>query len=359
MEPFKNKYNPKSLKTFSNILKDKSFNQKKFIKVVDPKLKNLEMKARVDLISHALNECLDLSYEDSIDLLLSRLDEVKEMDSFWIWPLTNFVALFGLDSYEKSAQAIGEMTKKFTSEFVIRYFIKEFEAKFYKDYIIPWSKDNNEHLRRLASEGTRPNLPWGMKVNYINENLKKNIKILNRLKNDDSLYVRKSVANHFNDITRLDPDLVIETLSQWNRQNEKQAWIIKHALRTMLKDGDERALKLNGFDINPKLTISHKTISKKRIKEGDSFEIKFVLNSKIKKKQKLSIDYIIHYPKKNGKLSAKSFKMKDILLEGKLLLSKKVSFRKVTTRKHYPGVHKIEIKISNKKYFLGEFNLKS
>ena len=311
MEPFKNKYNSKSLKIFSNILKDKSFNQEKFIKITSPKLKNLEMKARVDLISYALDECLNLNYEDSIDLLLDRLDEVKEMGSFWIWPLTNFVALFGLSSYHKSALAMKEMTKRFTAEFVIRHFISEFKARMYKDYIIPWSKDSNEHLRRLASEGTRPNLPWGMKVSYINENLNKNIKILNRLKNDDSLYVRKSVANHLNDITRLDPDLVIETLSKWYRKNEKQAWIIKHALRTMLKNGDDRALELNGFDINPKLIISDKNISKKKIKEGDSFEISFRLRSKIKKNQRLSIDYIIHYPKKSGKLSAKSFKMKE------------------------------------------------
>ncbi len=359
MEPFKNKYNNKSIKLFTEELSHENFNTKDFLEEVLSQINSLEMKERVDLISKALFKHFNLNYSKKIKFIVSRLDSIKEIEPFLIWPLTNYVALYGLDELKASSLAMLEMTKRFSSEFVIRYFIIRYEKLMYSQYISKWIKDDCEHVRRLATEGTRPRLPWGIKVQYINDNLKQNINLLNKLKNDESLYVRKSVANHFNDISHLDPDLVLDNLLSWDQSTKEQKWIIKRASRTLLKKGNAKALKLNGYDINPKIELTNKLISKKKIKEGDTFEINFKLINLLKKSQKLSIDYIIYYPKKNGELSPKVFKLKDIELFDEIALKKNISFKKVTTRVHYPGIHKIEIKISNKIYPFGEFSLKS
>lgn len=356
MEPFKNRYNLKVLKSFSKIIKHEKFDDKKFLKSLSIEIDSLEMKERVDLVSKELYNHFNLSYEKKLKFINSKLDEIKELEPFLIWPLTNYVALYGLDDLKNSSSAMKEMTKRFSSEFVIRYFLEKYEDQMYK-YILTWSKDQNEHVRRLSSEGTRPNLPWGIKVDYINNNLKQNINLLDSLKDDDSLYVRKSVANHLNDITHINPKLVIDLLSKWNKNDKKHRWIIKQATRTLLKKGNSSALKLNGFSINPKVELLDAKISNKKIKEGDRFEISFKLNSLIKKDQKLSVDYIIYYPKKNGKISPKVFKLKDFILKDSNFLKKEIHFKKVTTRVHYKGIHKIEIKVNDKNFNLGEFEL--
>lgn len=348
MEPLKNRYNRESVALFAKSLRHEKFNTSKFLKDILKTLESLEMKARVDLISESLNQNFDLNYKRKILFITSKLDEISKIDPFLIWPLTNYVALFGLDELENSALAMAEMTKRFSSEFVIRYFIQKYESQMYTDYLNLWVSSKCEHVRRLVSEGSRPNLPWGIKVNYINSNLKRNIKLLNKLKNDKSLYVRKSVANHFNDISRIDPELMIKSLESWSNPTQDQKWIIKHASRSLLKMGNTSALQLNGYDVDPDVDLLNKKISKKKIKEGDSFEITFELSNRSEKELRLSVDYVIHYPKKNGSLSAKTFKLKDIILKDKLVLSKKISFKKVSTRTHYKGEHFIEIKISDK-----------
>lgn len=357
MEPFKNKYNLQNLKTLSLILKHNEFNQNKFLKDVSKELQSLEMKSRVDLISKSIHDNFKLSYTDKIKFLITKLDEIKEIDIFMIWPFTNYVAKYGLEHLDQSAIAMIEMTKRFSSEFVVRFYIQKYESKMYSLYFERWVKDKNEHVRRLVSEGSRPNLPWGIKVNYINQNLNQNVELLNTLKDDDSLYVRKSVANHLNDISRIDPELMLNTLSNWNLNNANQKWIIKSACRTLLKQGDSRALALNGYSIDPDVKLLKKYISTETIKEGDTFEISFELINKSDKVLNLSIDYILFYPKKNGSLSPKIFKLKDVALDKKLFITKNVPFKKVTTRTHYKGVHNIEIKISNRVFKFKKFEL--
>ncbi|MCT4641661.1 MAG: hypothetical protein N4A33_05135 [Bacteriovoracaceae bacterium] len=318
------------------------------------------MKQRVELISDSINEFFDLSYKKIITHLIKKLDEVKNMNSFWIWPLTDYVHKFGLNDLKTSMKAQYEMTKRFSAEFSIRYFLQKYEKEIFDEFLFNWTHDPCEHIRRLASEGTRPNLPWGIKVHYLNKNLKQNIKLLNKLKNDDSLYVRKSVANHLNDISRVDEKLFIKTLLAWKNPNEKQRWIIKHASRSLLKNANSDVLKLNGYDTNPKVKITRKKLSKDIIKEGDSFDLSFSIKNLDKKDLNLSIDYIIYYPKKNGSLSPKVFKLKDIILkenESKALV-KKIKFKKVTTRVHYKGIHKIELKISDIHEKFSSFTLK-
>jgi 3-methyladenine DNA glycosylase AlkC len=243
-----------------------------------------------------------------------------------------------------------DITILFTSEFGVRPFYEKYPDETI-EYFLNNINHKNEHVRRWVSEGSRPNLPWGQNVSHIKNNLKVHIKILATLRNDKSLYVRKSVANHMNDISWLDAELVIKELTKWNKiSTDDIKWITKQALRNLLKQGHPGALILLGFDPRAKVKLNSFTISKKKIKEGDSFELSISLKSENKADASLMVDYNIYYPKSNGKLSKKTFKGKNCVLQNGEALSflKKVSFKKVTTRTHYKGTHYIELQINGK-----------
>mgnify|MGYP003687937357 FL=1 len=241
-----------------------------------------------------------------------------------------------------------EITQRFTSEFGIRPFLEKEPDLVYKTLNI-WVNDKNEHVRRLVSEGTRPNLPWGKKITHIEKQFPKNIKLLSKLKDDSSEYVRKSVANHMNDISWYNSELTIKTLKKWKTtKNEELQWICKQSLRTLLKQGNPEALTLMGFNSKSKSKVTDLKLSKPSIKEGDSFDLNFTLVNSEKKRTDFMVDYIIYYPKANGKLSPKTFKLKTLSLDPKesSIIRKKVNFKKVTTRTHYKGIHEVHIQVN-------------
>ena len=370
MEPFKNIYNKSSVKMFAREIKlsQKNFPEGDFFSVATRNLNKLEMKDRVRQISRALKESLPEDYPKAVQILVESLaepDKEKSNDEsgdttgeivsgqglrgFMVWPLTQFVEEYGLEHFEESMEALYEMTQRFTAEFAIRPFIQNDPQKVFR-YLNTWLKDPSRHVRRLCSEGIRPNLPWGLKVAALNENLKRNIRVLEKLKDDPEEYVRRSVANHLNDISRLDEDLMLTTCEKWNKGkvSKERQWLIRHASRSLLKAGHPRVLKLHGYTTKPSLEVQNFAADKKKLKEGDTLNIELNLKSKARTSQKLIIDYIIHYIKKNGQSSPKVFRWKDFDFGAKeeVLLQKKVSFKAVTTRQQYSGEHKIELQIN-------------
>ena len=228
----------------------------------------------------------------------------------------------------------------------MRVFFNHHPIQTYKAFKA-WTKDSNEHVRRWVSEGSRPNLPWGKKIS--NLDIKKNIQLLEHLKDDPSEYVRKSVANHMNDISWIDADLTLKTLKKWQKlKNKERQWIIKHALRSLLKQGHPEALEILDFSSKTKTKIESLKLSKKKINEGESFDLSFEVQNLEKKDVNLMIDYIVFYPKANGQLSPKVFKLKSLTLPArkKTQITKKIHFKKVTVRKHYKGEHKVQIQIN-------------
>ena len=372
MEPFKNIYNKKSMTHFSQNIKavHPKFSDKAFLKLLFAKLEGLEMKDRVKLIAVSLHDSLELDYRKSIDIFIKALADEPEnthekweqnsqkgIHSFMVWPLTYYVEKYGLDDLEYSMYALREMTIRFTSEFSIRPFLLKYDQKVFS-YLNKWKKDKNHHVRRLVTEGTRPNLPWGIKVDNINEKLQRNIKLISSLKSDPSEYVRRSVANHLNDISRLDEKLYFESITTFEVGNENIERVIRHSARSLLKAAHPKILRYYGYKTSPKLKVIS-TVSKKKLKEGDSIELSVDLINHSKNKLKLLIDYEIFYLKNNGTHSPKVFKLKEIKLSSseKLSFTKKIHFKKVTTRKHYSGKHFIALKINGKLYNKTSFQL--
>lgn len=356
MEAFKNRYNQKSVDLLSvQILKyEKDFDRDSFLKKIKPELEKLEMKQRVILIAESLHCFLpSKNYKKNIKVLLKTLSSTKNvegLDGFILWPYSYYIEKYGIDDFHTSMNALQEITKRFTSEWGIRPFFSKYPDQTYS-YLSKLVNHKNDHVRRWISEGTRPNLPWGMKIIHLNKNLKRNISLIENLINDDSLYVRKSIANHMNDMSRIDDKLTLKTLKKWSKINSPNvSWIIKRSLRSLLKQGNAEALALLGFNINSKSKVSFFSLSKNKVKEGESVLLSFTFKNLERSQSKFMIDYSIHYIKKNGEVSVKVFKLRSLELSSleEIKIEKKISFKKVTTRKHYSGNHKVSLQVNGK-----------
>lgn len=327
-----------------------SFNASEFSKI-SPQLSTLELKNRVLLITDALKVHLPQDYLKALKILVLVIKRDK-LTGFTLWPLSEYIGQFGVEHFEESMKAMHLMTQKFTSEFAVRpYFLKDSKLalKFFKKF----AKDPNHHVRRWASEGSRPLLPWGLRLPEFIEKPESTLEILELLKHDDELYVRKSVANHLNDISKHNPSVVLTLLSRWVKEcpvehKDKINWIKRHALRTLIKKGDPKALKLMGVSGKTEVSLSKLSLNQKTFKLNDSLVFTFKLQSKASRKQKLVIDYLIGFVKANGSVSKKAFKLKTIdLAAGDLTeLKKSHSLKKITTMKYFSGTHTLSIQIN-------------
>ncbi len=330
---------------------DASFNKKALI-ALEKDLLPLELKPRVQKISTTLKDLLPSDYVKALKILVKSLDK-SSLSGFDLWPYTEFVQTYGLDHFKESMNALYLLTQKFTAEFAVRPFIAQDPSASYKLLKI-WAQDKNHHVRRLSSEGSRPRLPWGLRLKDAVQDPSAGLEILELLKFDPELYVRKSVANHLNDISKDHPDEVLKTLKGWQKQvqtedqQQRLDWIQKQALRSLIKQGYKPALKHVGSAHGAKVKLSNFSLDKKTYKVGDSIQIHFELHSTTNKAQNLIVDYIVHYMKSNKTTSPKVFKLKSFKIDGKksVNIQKKHSLKPVTTRKLYPGNHRIEIQVN-------------
>ncbi|MNK15849.1 hypothetical protein D3C87_340000 [compost metagenome] len=327
-----------------------AFDSKSFLKT-SKNLGPLEMKGRVLLVRDALQAHLPADYKTALKILVKSLDK-DNLSGFDLWPYTEFIQTYGLENFEESLQALYLLTQKFTAEFAVRPFLAKDPARTYA-LLQKWAKDKNTHVRRLTSEGSRPRLPWGLRLHNAIKSPQEGLALLEILKFDEELYVRKSVANHLNDIAKDHPSTVVSTLTKWQKTcpPEHQAkidWIQKHALRSLIKQGYKPALKMMGSGHKPLVRIKKFAIDKKTYSMNEPILIHLHLESTSKKQQKIIIDYIVHYMKANKETSPKVFKLKTVELQGgeAHLVTKKHSLKHVTTRKHYPGQHRLEIQIN-------------
>lgn len=208
------------------------------------------MKARVEVIAHALRQHLPADYEEALAILLkilgpeNKTEEGMFTNGYFLMPVAYFVEKYGLGHFDISFHAMYEITKRHTSEYAIRpYLLADIDRCM--DYFQFWLEDNNSHVRRLVSEGTRPRLPWAKKISPIRNNVQNNLRLLEKLLCDNSRYVLKSVANHINDLTKENAELVLEWMqSQIADKNNVNPSIIKNGLRTLTKSKNEHALEL-------------------------------------------------------------------------------------------------------------------
>lgn len=340
------------------------FNAKAFQKDAERGLDELELKARVHHLIAVLHRHYDLPFK-KLSKHLQDLPDVWDRGSavdnkagFAAWPLIDYVAAHGLQHPKEALQTLEKLTPMFSAEFAIRPFIRQHTDVTYTK-LLEWCEHPSEHVRRLASEGSRPRLPWGMRLPQFIDNPEPLVGILEKLKTDESLYVRRSVANNLNDISKDNPAWMINLCETWlTDSNEHTDWIVKHALRSLVKAGDVRVFPLLGYAAKPSVTVSDITLNKKRIAVGGSIGFSCIITGG-KKAQNLVVDYVVYFMKANGKLAPKVFKLKNIVLAANetITITKNHSFKPITTRRYYAGAHQLAIQINGKEVARSDFYL--
>lgn len=359
---FKNWINSEVVGQYADLVLD----PKEFKSDLNKKINKLELRQRVRLISAALGDRIpDSEYQKFLKQAFAWVLE-NDLTGFKLWPLLDFVENRGQGYCNDSLLFMKMITERFTAEFAIRPYLLRHQDSAY-DFAKQLSRSPNEHHRRLASEGTRPRLPWGIKLRPAVEDPSRGLAVLENLKFDDSLYVRKSVANHLNDISKDHPELVIKTLKSWlkqagKNQNEKLDFIIRRALRNLIKAGHPGALALVGVkvDVADSLLCRKAKISDKVIRLNQPFYLQIEIENSSSKDIVYVLDFEIHFKKANGSNSPKVFKWST----GKLVagqvssLRKNMNIKPITTRVYYSGKHWVVIKLNGQPKNKFEFDLK-
>jgi 3-methyladenine DNA glycosylase AlkC len=340
------------------------FNAKAFQKDAERGIDELELKARVHHLIAVLHRHYDLpfkklsKYLQDLPAVWDRGGEADNKAGFAAWPLIDYVAVHGLQHPKEALQTLEKLTPLFSAEFAIRPFIQQHTDLTYAK-LLEWCEHPSEHVRRLASEGSRPRLPWGMRLPQFIHNPEPLLAILEQLKADESVSVRRSVANNLNDISKDNPEWMINLCRTWlDDKNTHTDWIVKHALRSLVKAGDARVFPLLGYAAKPNASVSEIQLNKQRIAVGDSMEFSCAITAG-NKPQSLVVDYVVHFMKANGKLAAKVFKLKNIVLAANatITITKNHSFKLITTRRYYVGGHQLAIQINGKEMARTDFYL--
>ena len=309
---------------------------------------NLELKERMHHIALKLYETLDKPYPEALGILVKASAGMKGFESM-IFP--DFVESFGLDHYDISIYALEEFTKLCSSEFAIRQFILKYPEQTMQK-MLEWSEHENFHVRRLASEGCRPRLPWAVALPEFKKDPAPVLPILENLKDDSEEYVRRSVANNLNDITKDNPELVLDIAEHWYGDNENRDKIIKHALRTLLKQGNKRALMLFGFADPDEIKLNEFSLDKAKVKEDEYINFTMDVTNGSSAPTKLRAEYSIGFTKAKGKTSAKVFQIieKELQPGEQYETTRTFQFKQRTTRKLYSGPHKFTLILNGKPF---------
>lgn len=334
------------------------FDRALFLDTATQGLDALSVMARVRHIADALHGALPGDYPHA--LMVLRAMGPRLTHAFQGFALAEYVARYGLHDVDASMEALADLTRHGSAEFAIRPFLAHDPTRVLAQ-MRAWTEHPNEHVRRLASEGARPRLPWGTRVPALKDDPTLAAPILERLKADPSLYVRKSVANHLNDIGKDRPDWLVERMAGWSRDDPRTAWIIRHALRSRIKQGDPAALALVGARADVAVTITDFTIAPASIPLGETITITAALTSNAESEQRLVVDYRVHYARANGRTAAKVFKWKsfDLAAGACVSLATRQVIRDFSTRRHHPGRHEIELLVNGRVMAAAGFDLRA
>lgn len=355
-------YNYNSLSEVAFRLKDAyhSFRADKFVSdVMDDDWDALELKARVRRISINLGKYLPPDYEQAIEII----DKVVAgypagYNDYSLVYFPDYVELYGREErhWDLSMSALERYTICSTSEFAVRPFIINNEERMMRQMAL-WAKHDNEHVRRLASEGCRPQLPWGQALTSFKNDPSPVIGILEQLKADPSLYVRKSVANNLNDISKTHPDLVVKIAGDWYGKNEYTDWIVKHGCRTLLKKGNRDVLSIFGFADTDCLIADGFELGAQSVSIGENMT--FYFRIKAKKATRVRLEYGVDYIKANGRRNRRIFQISETSLEEnqEKKYKKTHSFADLSTRRHNPGIHSITLIVNGAETATLDFEL--
>lgn len=334
-----------------------AFDEKRFLRHALQDLEALSLMQRLRRMTDSMHVALPGNFRRNLGILRELAPRMPA--GFATLFLPDYVALHGRGDVAVSLDALRYFTRFGSSEFAIREFLRD-DLDGTLATMTGWASDEDEHVRRLASEGTRPRLPWSFRLPAIAADPSLAAPILEALRADTSLYVRKSVANHLNDVTRAHPDWVLKRVGQWPRDNAHTAWIVKRALRTLIKAGDRRALAVIGAGKKAKVRVLRFTVSPVRVRLGGRVAFALELVSTASTAQRLVVDYAVHYVKKSGVSAARVFKWKELTLGPRepIELGRNQRIKDFTTRKHYPGRHVVDVVINGDKLASAWFDLR-
>ena len=312
----------------------------------------LELKQRMGHIAESLYRFLPKSYGKAIDILIPVSQHRGGFESMFF---PDFVAKYGVNEWSISMRALKHFTQFSSSEFAVRPFIIKYPQKMMKQ-MLKWAHSDNHQVRRLSSEGCRPRLPWAMVLPELKRDPTLIWPILEVLKRDPSAYVRKSVANNLNDISKDHPKSVIDFSKNNYGVNTQTDWVLKHGLRSLLKSGDSQALNIIGYQ-NPKNLVLKHFKKNREVKIGQDLSFSFELISQ-ELLGFLRVEYAISFLRQRGKLNPKVFKISESKITStNKTYSKSHSFKPISTRRYYPGRHELTIIINGKPMASGHFKL--
>ncbi len=345
------------------------FDDVQFTQTVMKTLLQLELKERIGCITDALREQMPEDFEEAsmvlVDVLPEPLDPTKtdnDFGDFIYAPLGEYVARYGctVRHIRTALATLREITMRFSMEDAIRAFLNAYPKETLAT-MKQWASDDHYHVRRLVSEGTRPLLPWSGRIGIAQADT---IPLLDTLYRDKTRYVTRSVANHLNDIAKEKPELVTQTLKRWRReakQEEKEMdWITRHALRTLIKQGNTDALQLLGYSPDPHIAVSGIAINRDSVRIGQVIEFSFTIT--VYRDESLMIDYAVDFMKAGGKRAEKVYKIKKLHLRkgDTVTLMKKHRFpADATTLTLYPGTHAIVLQINGTRHDSVDFELEA
>lgn len=363
-EPLKNKYNEQFFEKLIHNwrLVQPSIKALDFLQNVhNLAWKQMELKERIAHIAICMNKFLPQPYEKAIQKIVQLAHQLRnntQEQSFEFLFLPEYILEYGIEHPQSSFQAMEEITQFVSCEFAVRPFLEEYPNESFET-LLKWSKHPVANVRRLASEGSRPRLPWAPALRTLKKDPRPLLPILENLKDDHSLYVRKSVANNLNDISKDHPQFFIELLQEWKSKSSNRQWILKHASRTLLKKGYTEVMEF--FDYNPAehFQLGYFQLKQKEVNFGEALEFDFQIKNLRKTTAKLRLEYGIYFLKANGSHNKKVFKISERMpkpLE-KVSIQRKHTIKAITTRKYYAGEHFIALIVNGKEIIKRNFTL--
>ena len=322
--------------------------------VFDASWEGRELKERMRHVTQCLHQTLSKEYPEALGILREIAPSFSGFDTM-VFP--DYVQCYGLDHWDLSLPALAFFTTLCSSEYAIRPFLDQ-DPQRAMQYLHTWAEDENEHVRRLASEGCRPRLPWGMALPRFKQDPSPILPVLEKLKDDPSEYVRKSVANNLNDISKDHPELVLDICERWYGHTANTNWIVKHACRGLLKAGHRRAMHLFGFADIDNVAVHNLTLDRRALSIGEELHFTFELGVDTAEACPVRLEYAVRYARPQGKSSRKVFQIKEQTFEPRThRVSRKLSLVDQSTRKHYPGKHNISIIVNGVEMATTSFEL--
>jgi len=346
-EPLKLMYNESFLRDFSDRIKQAfaAFDGEAFVSLALAEgWEELELKARMRRITESLGATLPADYPSALGVLEAITVECRGFPYFFF---PDFVERYGLEHWERSIAALEKFTKQSSSEFAVRPFIIKDPTRMMAQ-MLEWSGSSDEHVRRLASEGCRPRLPWAVALPAFKRDPSPILPILERLKTDPSEYVRRSVANNLNDISKDHPELVLKIARAWKGIGDETDWVIRHACRGLLKAADPEAMALFGIVPQPGIELAEWTVEPATVEIGEAVEFRYELRVPDGSEAKLRIELAVSFPRSTGKMYRKLFKLTEKIVpgNGSVQGGRSFSFVDLSTRKIYPGRHRMALVVN-------------